>query len=265
MKLTTTKVVYTAVFGNYDHVSGVNPEWDCDFVCFTDNAGFISPGWRVVIVKLNDETPAQANRRYKILAHKYLSNYEQSLYVDGNVRIISDPSPLFKKYLENNVIAIPKHQERNCAYAEARLCIERGIVDKTTTENQMKGYLSDGFPVEHGLTENGIILRKNCDESVVTIMTEWWGEYCAGGKRDQLSLPYLIWRSAIKFSYMDETARNKNKYFRIAYHKSAKRTSLIGRLVDHVACSKNRSLFYRGFHKILHKLGGIDILRRVIR
>jgi hypothetical protein len=77
MTLLSKNVVYTAVFNNYDYIPAVNPRWSCDFVCFTANPELVSRGWQVVMVQLNDEPPEQANRRYKMLPHKYFSNYER--------------------------------------------------------------------------------------------------------------------------------------------------------------------------------------------
>lgn len=265
MRSVSSNVVYTAVFGNYDLVPTVNPDWDCDFVCFTDNPDHVSPGWKIVIVQLNGELPAQANRRYKMLPHKYLSSYERSLYVDGSIRIVADPSPLFSKYLDNGVIAIPKHQDRNCAYAEARLCIKEGRVNKEITEQQMARYAADGFPEKFGLTENGIIFRRHYDQKVIMLMESWWGEYCSGGRRDQLSLPYLIWKKNIGVALMAETARNNNKYFRITLHNSLRRSSFVGRLVDHIGCNRHRNYFYKTVHKIIHRMGKIQFLRRIAR
>ncbi|MEI7590456.1 MAG: glycosyltransferase domain-containing protein, partial [Deltaproteobacteria bacterium] len=187
MESTSTKVVYTAVFGNYDLVPEVNPKWNCDFVCFTDNPEIVSHGWQVVKVKLNGEHPAQMNRRYKMLPHKYLPHHELSLYVDGNIRIVTDPCPLFEKYLNNGVIAIAKHPSRNCVYAEAQECIDRELVNKVMVEQQMVRYATQGFPEKYGLTANGIILRKHFDENVIALMDSWWREYSNGEKRDQLS------------------------------------------------------------------------------
>lgn len=244
MKTMQTKVVYTAVFGNYDHVPEINPEWDCDFVCFTDNAEIVSRGWQVVVVQLNDEPPAQANRRYKMLPHKYFLNYEWSLYVDGNIRVVVDPSPLFHKYLNNSVIAIPKHQDRDCAYVEARLCIERGLSDKEITEQQMARYAADGFPRKFWMTENGIIFRKHNDSDVTSLMDFWWEEYCNGGRRDQLSLPYLIWKYKIDVLEVIEGPRISTKYFEIELHTIEKSKSYIKRLALEANGKKHLSYYY---------------------
>lgn len=262
MKSTQTKVVYTAVFGNYDNVPVVNPEWDCDFICFTDNPDLVSTGWQVVKVQLNGEHPAQANRRYKMLPHKYLCNYDRSLYVDGNIRIVADPSPLFQKYLDNGIIAIPKHPIRNCAYEEALACIARDLVNKVTVEQQMARYAAQGFPKKYGLTANGIILRNHFDKNIIVLMMAWWGEYCSGGGRDQLSLAYLIWKKNIDIAIMAENAWNENKYFRIGLHCAQKHTTLIGRLVDYICCNGQRSNFHKVVYKAFQMLGKIRFLRR---
>ncbi len=257
-----TKVVYTAVFGNYDNVPAVNHKWDCDFICFTDNPELVSQGWQMVMVHLNGESPAKANRRYKILPHKYLPNYECSLYVDGNIRIMADPSLLFEKYLDNFLLAIPKHPFRNCAYAEAQACIDRELVNKVTVEQQMAKYSAEGFPENYGLTANGIIIRKHSDANVIALMVAWWEEYCLGGNRDQLSLTYLIWRNNFNIIFMTETAWNKNKYFRITLHNGQKHTTLIGLFVDYISCNSQRSNFHKTVYYIFKLVGRINFVRK---
>jgi len=239
-----SKVVYTAVFGGYDLVPKVNPAWDCDFICFTDTPALISVGWKVVVIQLNGESPASANRRYKILPHKYLDKYEYSLYVDGNIQILVDPSPLFRKYLENGNVAIPKHQDRNCAYAEAKLCIVGGRVNKEITERQMTRYAQDGFPEMFGMTENGILLRRHNDESVMALMDAWWIEYCCGGLRDQLSLPYLLWKHKFKVLEITEGPRINEEFFKITLHSERRAKSLLSRLATQVNEKKHLNLYY---------------------
>ncbi len=251
---TGLKVVYTAVFGDYDRVPPVNPEWDCDFVCFTDNPDIVSDGWRVEIVQRNGESAAQGNRRYKMLPHKYLSHYERSLYVDGNICIVADPTPLFHKYLDHGVIAIPRHQDRNCAYKEARICIEGGRVNKDITESQMARYERLGFPKGFGMTENGIIFRKHLDLDVINLMESWWEEYCRGGRRDQLSLPYLIWKTRINVGEVTESVRTTKQFFEINLHAADNSKSLIRRWARQVNARKHLAGHYMLAAKLLDLL-----------
>ena len=244
MKPPSTKVVYTAVFGDYDHVPAVNPEWDCHFICFTDNPEIVSTGWQVVLVQLNGESPAQANRRYKILPHKYLDDFERSLYVDGNIKILEDPSSLFDKYLGKGVIAIPKHQDRNCAYEEAWLCIKGKRANTEITAQQMSRYAEDGFPEEFGMTENGILFRRHRDKDLMVLMEAWWVEYCSGGKRDQLSLPYLIWKHKINVLEVVEGPRISRRFFEMSLHAADKSKSILSRMAKQVNEKKHLNFYY---------------------
>lgn len=241
MKNPREYVVYTAVFGNYDTVAAVDPTWDCDFICFTDNPSLVSMGWDIVHVSQSNEAPALANRRFKILAHRYLEGYKKSLYVDGNFKIIANPSPLFPKYLNTGLIAIPVHQERKCIYMESKLCIKEGRVDKADTEKQISKYAADGFPENFGLWENGLIFRRHHDPSIVALMESWWLEYCEGGRRDQLALPYLIWKTKINVVDVVEGPRVSSEFFQIELHNNDKSKSLLRRFVRKVSSKKRLS------------------------
>lgn len=251
MKSVPTKVVYTAVFGDYDYVQCVDPNWDCDFICFTDNPQIVSPGWRVVMAKLDGVSPAEMSRRFKMLPHKYLANYECSLYVDGNIKLLTDPIPLFEKYLGMGAIAIPKHQDRDCAYAEARLCIKAKRVNREIVIQQMSRYAEEGFPEKFGMTENGVLFRRHHDKNVVALMEAWWLEYCSGGKRDQLSLPYLIWRHKIGVAEVIEGPRRSNKHFEIGFHVTDKSRSFISRMARKVNGKKHLRFDYFIISKII--------------
>lgn len=260
-----SKVVYTAVFGDYDHVPPVNATWDCDFICFTDNPSVVSAGWQVVVVQLDNEAPAQANRRYKMLPHKYLPNYERSLYVDGNIKIVADPSPLFVKYLNNGVVAIPKHPVRDCAYEEALECIDAGYANKKITQQQMARYLAEGFPNKYGLTENRIIFRRHLDSTVINLMADWWKEYCEGGNRDQLSLQYLLWKKNASVILVDESPNNNKSYFKLEIHKIKRCVSIVGRIVDYIRSNKDTNFLLRLVHKFLHKFNRNKFLRKIVK
>ena len=241
-----SRVVYTANFGNYDLIPKIKAEWNCDFICFTDNPNFSSPGWKIVVVHIDDESASVVNRRYKILPHIYLNEYELSLYVDGNINIVNDPTELFEKYLATNVMAIPKHQDRTCAYEESIICINTSLANKEVTEKQMLRYKAEGFPANFGMTENNIIFRQHNDKTLILLMNNWWTEYCNGGKRDQLSLPFLIWKSGVKVLECTEGPRVSNKFFEIELHQKDKSKSFVYKFAKKVAAKK-----YLGYHYLL--------------
>lgn len=244
------RVVYTAIFGEYDNLMPVKETWNCDFICFTDNLNLKAHGWKIVLVEQNEQS-SMANRRFKMLPHKYLKNYSKSLYVDGNVKITSDPEVLFDKYLSAYTIAIPKHLDRNCLYEEAEYCANVNLVSRQVIEAQMKKYLSEGFPKKFGLSENSVIFRKHNELEVIAAMELWWETYCSGAKRDQLSLQYVIWKKNVKMQFISENPRGKNKYFRTMAHRVIEHLSPLSRIVMFIDANKHRGMQFLIINKVL--------------
>ena len=113
-------VVYTAIFGNYDKLKPptiINNK--IRYVCFTDRWKKVKP-WEIKLVRPQYKDLRKENRKYKILAHKYFKNYDYSIYIDGNYKIICDLSKYVKVLLKENDIAVQKHLVRNCIYEEAK-------------------------------------------------------------------------------------------------------------------------------------------------
>lgn len=224
-------VIYTAIFDGYDVL--MEPEGvpnGVDMICFTDDASLTSERWEIRTVR-ESPSPAMANRKLKILAHRYLSDFEYSVYVDGNVHIVDDVSELVSKYLVDHPLVVPPHPKRDCAYEEADSCVASGKADRETIRTTMSGYSNEGFPREFGLSENNVILRSHNDERVVALMNEWWDEVRRGPGRDQLSLPYVLWKNEAAYRMLDFVPRNDDQYFVFYPHRGEYNTALWSALV----------------------------------
>lgn len=214
-------VVYTAIFGDYDLLmepKGVPDE--VDLVCFTDNSNLQSNKWEIRVVS-EELTPAMSNRKIKILPHRYFSDYDYSIYVDGNVHIVDDVSELASKYLSKYQLVVPPHPKRDCVYDEAEVCIQSGKADEKPIREMMNRYSADGFPQNFGLSENNVILREHHDDDVQGLMNEWWEEVRNGPGRDQLSLPYVLWRNEHKLHKLDFVPRIHGQYFIFYPHRES--------------------------------------------
>lgn len=79
---------------------GQNPQ--VDFICFTDNPQleFQSGNWN--IRNMPDEltylSKIKQQRVVKVCPHKYLSEYETTLWIDGNITVMSDVWKFVSKY-----------------------------------------------------------------------------------------------------------------------------------------------------------------------
>lgn len=218
--MTNKFVVYTALFGDYDNLIDPKEKYEgCDFICFSDQKHLKSDIWDIRITEECDLPSNMMNRRYKILPHLFLNEYEQSLYVDANIFIRNNPTNLANKYLVQSNIAISKHYGRNCIYSEAIEIIKAKKAKKEDVEKQVNLYKEEGFPEKFGLTENGIIFRNHNSRKIIFLMEAWWKELTNQTKRDQLSLMYLVWKNDVSIETIEENARG-NKYFKLKLHKN---------------------------------------------
>lgn len=201
VKTNNKKVLYTVITGDYNPlVSLLEFEKDWDYICFTDNEELIKKEnkfWIIISLKNQDMDKAKLSRLPKILAHKFLSEYKYSLYIDGNIDIIS--KTLFEKannlINHNTKLALTKHYERDCLYEEFKVC---KVLKKDLAENmekQIQIFKEQGFPINYELKENNIILRQHNDEKIINLMEQWWYWVENYSKRDQLSLMYVLWKN----------------------------------------------------------------------
>jgi len=247
------RVVYTAVFGGYDNVEPISFKSECDFYVFTDNGNCNIDGWKTVLIEKVDDlnlSKADLNRYLKINIPDVIKKYDQSLYIDGHVRINCDPTFLFDKYLSNHDIAIPPHHLRTCVFDEAAYCIKTGITNNTEVSLQIERYKAVGFPQNFGLTENGIIFRSNSSSKIKLLMDEWWSEYINGVKRDQLSLPFVLWRLNIVVGLIEEGPRYLSSYFTLQPH-AIKKMGKVKSVIWHIQTHQNRSHLYKLASKLI--------------
>jgi len=221
-------VIYTAIFGGKDNL--IEPKFvpeNCDFICFTDS-DFESNLWKTRKVEPPCKDPVRSARKFKILPHKFLSEYNYSIWVDGNMIIRGDVNKMIKKYLANSNIAVYDHSKtkldpRNCIYEEAKALIERAKKGKPKDSSelilkQIEKYKKERYPKNNGLISSMIILRRHNEPDVIKTMEDWWQEIERHSRRDQLSFNYVAWKNKLNFVYMKGDSRD-NKYFKHTAHK----------------------------------------------
>lgn len=218
-------VIYTAMFGSYDHVPAPRIAWgaNLDVVCFTDSPKLVPRAWHAVEVRPESASPIIENRRYKILPHRYLPHHSTSIYVDARVGIREDPRAAFEPYLASADIVIPRHRRRDCVYDEAAACVDAGKAGAGEVAELVSRFKREGLPSGLGLPENTVVVRRHHAPEVAALMETWWSELNRGILRDQLYLPYLVWRMHSRLAIMDETLDDLTRYFRLFPHRSALR------------------------------------------
>ena len=211
-------VVYTAIIGGYDTLNEplVKPN-GVDFVCFTDR-DMKSDTWEIrkVTPLYGDNT--RTARKYKVLPHRWFSEYDVSIWLDGN-KIIEGDVLKYIEHLGESDLALFDHMKcfdkRNCVYEEAnaifRLGQEPGKTFKDnpyTIKEQMERYIQDGYPQGNGLGFTCGLVRHHNRPTTKAAMEMWWSEIKYGSKRDQLSFDYIAWKSGLDFVYLPGDGRD---------------------------------------------------------
>ena len=230
-------VVYTSIFGGYDELHENQFQMEgVDYICFTDR-DIESKTWKIVKSTPIYNDPNRNAKKYKILPHRYLKDYDWSVWVDGNIKVISDIRGLcagdpYKVYDHMQVF-----DKRDCIYDEAQAILNFGKINSEKTPergiknwkdnpklivDQMNRYISEGYPKQNGLATNPIIIRNHHDFNVIKNMEDWWNEIKYNSKRDQLSSNYIAWKNNFNFVYLQGDSRNNEYFVSIGKHTGKK-------------------------------------------
>ena len=211
--------VYTCIVGNYDPlIEPLTTEQGVDYYVFTDQDVPDGSKWKKKDVTCLEEyhtlSSSQLNRKIKMLPHLYLSGYDYSVYVDGNVEICDSLTPLVKE-MGDCGFGVHYHRTRDCIYHELKRILYLKKTNGQLAKSQVETYRKAGFPQHGGLYENTLLIRNHHDKDTCRLMELWWLEYKKYPTRDQLSLPYVIWKSGYDRKRIHIIGNNIDKNKRI--------------------------------------------------
>ena len=200
-------VIYTCITNKYDKLNEItNKQEGYDYICFTDDNTLTSTTWTIKEIPddLKDLNGKLQMKALKILPHKYLSNYDLSIWIDGNIPINFNINEFIQNFIDDkHSIFAKQHPFRKCAYQEAKICIKTKKDTKEHIEPQMEQYKKDGFPYNFGLSENNFIVRFHNEQDCIKLMEMWFNEVKTKSTRDQLSYQYCIWKTKTNVKYFN--------------------------------------------------------------
>lgn len=218
-----SKVIYTCITGGYDNI--LQPQkidMDFDYICFTDDKEWLEKGFegvwefRAIPESLKHLSPVQQQRTIKICPHRYLSEYDISLWIDGSIQIKDNLAGWVEETLNKDKacsIFIPRHPSRNCIYEEAKACIGLKKDKEEIINKQIEEYKKEGFPHNIGMVQSGIILRKHNEAQCKKLMESWAEKLLANSIRDQLSFNYVLWKNSEVKVYLLDKMIFRSKWF----------------------------------------------------
>ena len=202
------KTIFTVLIGNYDTLLPAPnfPGWDA--ILITDQ---ILPDYLCWTVKHVQPEPKigdkKLSRKYKILSHVFLEEYDLVCYIDANVSLLQAPS---------NETTFFAHPQRRNVQQEAVAVIRLKKDDAKVVQNQYAKYRKEGFKDRSGLFCNRFFVRDHGYE-LNDMFTMWFGEIEQHSYRDQLSLPYVT--ALTKTKLPTKPYRTAEQYIKVHAHR----------------------------------------------
>lgn len=212
--------IYTCITNGYESINEpifVND--NVDYYIFSDKEVECEV-WKYKRIpeKLKDLSPADKNRYIKMHPQEFFGGYDYAIYVDGSIKIISDLAGIINLLNTNIGLAFHSHVERDCIYKEAEICKLFKKGNYRAIENTVSSYKTKLFPAEYGMLECGIIAISLNNNLAKKILEQWWEEYTSSMcGRDQIILPYVLWKNGIMPVEINTLGKNLYKNSKILY------------------------------------------------
>ena len=221
--------VYTGLFGNYEKLNeqSVRKESDIDFLCFSDDKELVSDTWKIVPVDpVFPLDPIRSARTIKIAAHRYLPQYEASLYIDNSVTLQVPPEIIFEELLPDDAsLCCVKHSFRKTLFDEFEEVVRLDYDKLGVIMEQFNAYnIIDPNMFSEKPYWSGFLLRYHNQLPVKNMMEDWLAQVLRYSRRDQLSLNYAIRKHGINVKKLqfDNNTSDYHKWPSAVRYKSAK-------------------------------------------
>jgi hypothetical protein len=128
------------------------------------------------------------------MSHLLFADAQFTLWHDGSHHLKVNPWDVIDDSLsDDREFATFKHPMRDCIYEETQACLQLKKDAPGRLLEQAERYSQEGYPAGEGLFETSCIARRN-SAAVAGLNDLWWREIQRSSCRDQISLPYVIWK-----------------------------------------------------------------------
>lgn len=199
-------IVYTAISGSYDSLklpASVNENFD--YLCFTDDEDLSSDLWLIVPFDQQFDDKTLMARYVKLLPHRYFSDYEYSIWIDGNIAIKQDPEPLLHSCLSDVDIAMfksPRGLRSIREEIDILIPLKKESSYKLLAQQEL--YYQLGYEDKQGIQPASyVVFRRHNQQELIMAMEEWWMHVLTYSKRDQISFPFVAWKQNLSYHLSD--------------------------------------------------------------
>lgn len=214
-------VVYTAVVGDNEYPTTHQMHPDVDYIYFTNGQSKPPDGWQVHLLKdLNHRDNRRVAKLPKCAPFLFddLQKYKYAIWIDGDMEILKADFPFeLLSYLESGLLLSPHFDGRHCAYGEAT--IRPAKYHNEPMDEQVAYYEADGFPLNFGLYEAGVLAWDMTNTQARELAFMWCLQNYLFSYQDQISLPYCLWKTGFIPSILPKSFRHY-KWVHINAHKT---------------------------------------------
>jgi hypothetical protein len=182
-------VVYTTGFGDtapppqFQTVPGLR------FLCLTDRADLVRPGWETVACTPPVSGAAAAAAWCRILAHRALAEAapaEASLYLAPDRWLVGNLNTLLSRWLAGPELAFWRHPGGADWHDLAEHHLVAGTGGAEAVLAQARAAAARELPRGRGAVDTGVIWRRHGQPEVRALMEAWWQAQaaCPGGAED---------------------------------------------------------------------------------
>lgn len=188
--------VYTVLTSAYEEFNSqpfVAKGTNLPFICFTDSDMKAPNGWEFRKIKpIFPQDPVRSQREIKIRPHRYLPEYDGSLYLDNSVLLKSDPSLLIDK-VGDKIFSLPFHSFRKDLLSEFYEVLVAGLdYSERILEQFGHYYKTNPSLMQSRPYFTGILLRHHNDLRMIEFAEAWGAQVNRYSRRDQLSINYAL-------------------------------------------------------------------------
>ncbi len=240
-------ILFSALYGDKEPL---NPNVFGGFrggrtVLVSDRPREVPDGVELILDPAGALDPARASRRSKLMPHRFFPDADWSVWLDNKSRLLRDPAGIVAAVRAQggaDFFAYP-HFRRDCVYDEGQTVWENGLDDYRTVRERMNTYRNEGMPRHFGLIEGHFIVRRHTG-AVAAFGEAWFDHVCRYSRRDQISFPYLVWKTGFPYALITAISRPE--------------TVILAELdrVHRVPDFPRKNLAYQKLRKVYHRLRG---------
>jgi hypothetical protein len=177
-------------------IDPINAHAGVDYFAFVDSnkAIQLDTAKRIDPIAFSSLRDGFADRRNtklaKVLGFLLVPGYDYYVWHDHYLDVYVHPKIIIEKFMQDNDMAVFKHIERNCVYAELFKCAEYGNDHNQNFQALYHFLKSQNYPEQAGLFEMSSFVYRNTPK-VQAMMFSWWEMICRFSSRDQISFPYV--------------------------------------------------------------------------